>query len=149
MKQPDMSEQIGFQEQMVALTRAFGWHRPDSTPCGKPVPIAEAHALLELSKTESLTQQALAGAINLRKSTVSRLVANLERRGWIERRRSRTDGRAFEVSLTAGGVQMAADLAVAREARMAGVMAKIPEAQRATVARALQTLIEAIHESEE
>ncbi len=46
-----------YQENLVALTRAFGWHRPSTTPCGKPVPIAEAHALLELSKVESLTRR--------------------------------------------------------------------------------------------
>ena len=51
-----------------------GWHRPDTTPCGRPVPIAEAHALLELSRTDRLTQQELAASLNLQKSTVSRIV---------------------------------------------------------------------------
>ena len=142
------ADQTAFQEHVVALTRAFGWHRPSSTPCGKPVPIAEAHALLELSKAASLTQQELSDAINLRKSTVSRIVANLERRSWIVRRRNGADGRALDVSLTAQGVRAASDLATAREARMAGVLARIPEDQREAVMQALQTLIEAIHDSE-
>ena len=133
---------------MVALTRAFGWHRPGTTPCGKQVPIAEAHALLELSKADSLSQQQLAQAINLRKSTVSRLVANLEQRGWIRRERNEDDGRVHDVRLTARGQQAAADLAAARQTKMAGVLAEIPEDERGAVMSALRTLIEAIHASD-
>ena len=134
---------------MVALTRAFGWHRPSTTPCGKPVPIAEAHALLELSKVESLTQRQLAHSLNLRKSTVSRLVSNLEQRGWILRARNGEDGRARDVRLTAQGEEIAADLAVARQTKMAGVLGKIPEDRRAAVIDSLRTLIEAIRENDE
>ena len=28
---------LELQERMVALVRAFGLHKPDETPCGKPV----------------------------------------------------------------------------------------------------------------
>ena len=138
-----------FQEHLVALTRAFGWHRPSSTPCGRAVPIAEAHALLELSRADSLTQQQLARALNLRKSTVSRIVTHLERRGWVRREKNREDGRARDVRLTADGWKAAADLAVARKAKMAGVLAQIPEGARQDVMESLRTLIEAIHESDE
>ena len=131
---------------MVELTRAFGWHRPGSTPCGKPVPIAEAHALLELGKRPGLRQCDLAEALNLRKSTVSRLVANLESRGWIERRRSAADGRVQEVFSTRAGEAAAAELAEARQAKMAGILDKIPQRDRTRVLDALDTLIEAIHE---
>jgi len=41
---------IELQERMIGLIRAFGLHRPDETPCGQPVAVAEAHALLELSR---------------------------------------------------------------------------------------------------
>lgn len=131
---------------MVALTRAFGWHRPSSTPCGKSVPIGEAHALLELSNAPALTQQELAERVNLRKSTVSRLISNLEGRGWVERTRNSDDGRAWDVFLTASGRKAANDLAVARTARMEGILAAIPAGERQSVLASLQTLIEAIHE---
>ena len=29
------------QERMIALIRAFGLHKPDQTPCGRPVSVAE------------------------------------------------------------------------------------------------------------
>ena len=33
---------------MIGLVRAFGLHKPDETPCGQPVAVAGAHALMEL-----------------------------------------------------------------------------------------------------
>ncbi len=130
------------------LTRAFGWHRPGETPCGRSVPIAEAHALLELSRSSQLTQQELAERLSLRKSTVSRLVSHLRRRGWVERRPCPHDGRAYQLSLSAKGVTAAEDLAHARGARMADVLANVPESERKTVLAALETLIDAIHETD-
>lgn len=80
---------------------------------------------------------------------MSRLVSNLERQGWIVCARNGKDGRARDVRLTTQGEQISADLAVARQAKMAGVLAKIPVERRAAVMDSLQTLIEAIHESDE
>ena len=148
MDELSAADHLAFQGHMVALTRAFGWHRPGTTPCGRAVPIAEAHALLELSKSRSLTQQELASVLNLRKSTVSRLVANLQSRGWITRQRNEDDGRALDVSLTRQGAEAAADLAVARGAKMASVLSRVPKSERDAVVTALKTLVEAIHESE-
>jgi DNA-binding MarR family transcriptional regulator len=138
-----------FQDQIITLVRAFGWHRPASTPCGQPVPIAEAHALLELSKQDALTQRELALRIKLQKSTVSRLVSNLEDRGWVDRRRNDVDGRARDVFLTAMGKEAAVDLATARQAKMDRILAKISDDRRQAVGESLQILIEAIHESDE
>lgn len=137
-----------FQALMVELTRAFGWHRPTETPCGQPVPISEAHALLELSKAQSLTQKQLGAALKLRKSSVSRLVSNLQQRGWIERSRNPQDGRALDVRLTPGGVGAARNLAFARQRKMEGILTKIPAGERSMVMRSLETLIGAIHEND-
>ena len=105
---------------MVSLTRAFGWPRPAETPCGSPVPISEAHALLELSRGSALTQKQLAIALNLRKSSVSRVTSNLMKRGWIEKKRNGEDGRAWDVSLTSAGKEAAASLARARQLENGG-----------------------------
>ena len=52
--------EVDLQERMIALIRAFGLHKPDETPCGRPVSVAEAHALMELSRGEPLVQKELA-----------------------------------------------------------------------------------------
>jgi DNA-binding MarR family transcriptional regulator len=140
------SGDLELQERMVALVRAFGLHRPDETPCGKPVSVAEAHALMELSRGSGpLVQKELAARLRLEKSTVSRLVGMLEGRGWVGRRRCSTDGRALEVSLTDAGRKAAAEIAGARRAKFARVLEAIPESERASVLAAMKTLEEAMN----
>ncbi len=129
---------------MVALVRAFGLHQPDQTPCGQPVPVAEAHALQELVRAKPLSQRELAAWLRLEKSTVSRLVTQLESKGWVERERSSADGRVLLLRLTAAGRKVAEQIAVARQARFANLLGAIPETQRAEVVAALATLVEAI-----
>lgn len=136
-----------FQAAMVELTRAFGWHRPSQTPCGQPVPVSEAHALVELSKSGPLTQKELGAALNLQKSSVSHLVLNLLNRGWVERSRNCSDGRVRDVSLTAEGKVAADRISRARRDKMSAILEQIPEKERPAVMRALKTLIGAIHES--
>ena len=136
--------ELGLQEQLVALIRAFGLHRPDQTPCGQPVAVAEAHALMELAQGTPLSQNDLVVRLQLEKSTVSRLVGILETRGWIVRARSAQDGRARELRLTDTGRQIAADLAEARRVKFARVFEAIPETERAAVLESLQILVEAM-----
>ncbi len=142
-----MNDQQQFQATMVALVRAFGWHRPMSTPCGKPVPIAEAHALVELEKQPVLTQHELTARLNLSKSTVSRLVGNMVRRNWVERSRNAVDGRVADLRLTDAGRNAAAEMVQARERKMAGVLEAVSAENRPQLIENLNLLLEAIHES--
>jgi DNA-binding MarR family transcriptional regulator len=137
------------QDQIIALIRAFGLHRPDQTPCGQPVPVAEAHALMELQRDTPLSQQELGARLHLEKSTVSRLVTQLEGRGWITRTRSATDGRMLQLQLSDAGVEIAAQLSAARAAKFARVLAAVPQAQRSAVVAALDILVEAMREDSE
>jgi DNA-binding MarR family transcriptional regulator len=141
-----MTEQM-LQEQLVAFVRAFGLHRPEQTPCGASVSVAEAHALMELTRGEVLSQNALAQRLRLEKSTVSRLVSILERRGWITRTRSSHDARVIDLQLTGEGQRVAAEIAKARRAKFARLLAALPEAERPNVIEALGLLVEALHES--
>lgn len=138
---------LALQEQMIALIRAFGLHRPDQTPCGEPVSVAEAHALIELARDAPLSQNDLVARLQLVKSTVSRCVGLLEARGWVERRRDPADGRAVAVCLTKSGRHAAAQLAAARQAKFARVLEHIPHAERKQVLLALTTLVEALRGS--
>ena len=137
---------LELQERMISLIRAFGLHRPEETPCGEPVAVAEAHALLELTREEPLLQKDLAQRLRLEKSTVSRLVKVLEKRGWVGRKKSSHDGRAMELRLTEAGKKAAARLAEARRAKFARILEAIPEEELAPVIRALSVLEEAMNE---
>jgi len=131
------------QRRMVAFVRAFGLHRPDETPCGAPVPVSEAHALAVLAEHGPLAQRGLSEALGLTKSTVSRLVDQLERRGWVRRTTGDGDARQRLVDLTTEGTKAAAAIAARRAERMARLLDRIPEADRAMVLAALDTLVEA------
>ncbi|MBC8162739.1 MAG: MarR family transcriptional regulator [Roseiflexaceae bacterium] len=137
------------QDQMIALIRAFGLHRPETTPCGQPVTVAEAHALLELQRDEPLSQQELGRRLSLEKSTVSRLVGQLEARLWVERRRSEADARVLNLRMTTAGADAAAQLSLARAAKFDRILMAIPPEQRQQVVAALETLVEAMREDNE
>lgn len=135
------------QEQMIALIRAFGLHQGDRTPCGKPVSVAEAHALLELTRRAPLAQRDLAAWLRLEKSTVSRLVTQLVAQGWVRREPSAADGRVMLLSLTAEGARIAGELATARRARFERLLQAIPEDRRDEIAHTMGMLVEAIDAS--
>lgn len=142
-----MSDEGDLQQRIVAFVRAFGLHRPDETPCGAPVPVSEAHALAVLADHGPLPQSELGRHLGLTKSTVSRLVDQLDRRGWTRRRPGDRDARQRLVELTADGRTTAEAIASRRADRMRQLLHRIPEADRAAVLAALDVLVEASREA--
>jgi len=136
------------QSRVVAFVRAFGLHQPEQTPCGASVAVSEAHALSVLATEGVMSQTELVGHLRLSKSTVSRLVDQLEQRGLAERRVGEGDGRRRVVALTGAGQDMAAGIAELRRARLARLFERIPAEERAGVLDALDTLIEAAHDDD-
>ena len=136
------------QTSLIALIRAFGLHHPEKTPCGQSVSVTEAHALIELTQAAPLSQGELSKRLSLEKSTVSRLVNALSRRGWIERDRNPADRRIVEIQLTDTGKQAANTLSDARQLKFDQVLSSIPKDRRDDVIDALDVLVEAIHESQ-
>jgi len=147
LSQPPLSEVQDFEDRLVAFIRAFGLHQPDSTPCGQPVSVSEAHALRELSREAGLTASDLVTRLRLEKSTVSRLVAQLVRRGWLERLPHPQDGRAVHLHLSVQGERVADQIARARRRKFERLVQALPEAERPIVLKALSTLVEALDEA--
>jgi DNA-binding MarR family transcriptional regulator len=125
---------------VVAFVRSFGLHKPDQTPCGQPVAVAEAHALMDLAAFGPMRQGELAARLQLEKSTVSRLVRQMEAHGWMQRESDRDDGRAMLVRLTKRGRQTATQLARARREKFARIVSAIPEDKRSMVVEAISIL---------
>jgi DNA-binding MarR family transcriptional regulator len=139
------ADALALQAHMVALVRAFGWHRPEHTPCGQPVPISDAHALMELGRQDSLAQHELGARLGLEKSTISRLVHQLEERGWVERQCLATDGRVTLLALTSAGRQANDQLTSARAAFFARVLERVPDDKRHHLLECLDLLVGALH----
>ena len=129
---------------VVALVRTFGLHRPEETPCGEPIPVGEAHALMDLAKHGPMNHGDLAVRLKLQKSTVSRLVQQLERRDWIIRDNSSEDNRVVLIRLTRKGNAAAKRLARARRNKFDNLLAAIPKSQRGNVITTLSTLAKAL-----
>jgi DNA-binding MarR family transcriptional regulator len=140
-----VSESPALQAQITALIRALGLLEPEQTPCGQPLSPSAAHALMELCHGESVSQGDLAARLRLEKSTVSRLVSQLEARGWIERRRAEHDGRVLLVRLTEDGQRTAERVAAARSVFFSRLCERIPPSRRDDLIEAMAMLVEAVH----
>lgn len=90
-----------------AFIRKFGLLNQTRTPCGMPISVSDAHALMELLKTPNIDQMDLSNKLGLSKSATTRLVQRLKRRGQINRFRSPDDGRAYNLKLTEKGKRQA------------------------------------------
>jgi DNA-binding MarR family transcriptional regulator len=143
-RDPDASAAL--QNALRGFVRAFGLHQPESTPCGQPIPVSEAHALGELAQEGQLRQVELARRLRLTKSTVSRLVGQLTSRGWVERAPAPDDGRGVILRLTSAGQRAADNLAAARQEKFSRLLESIPAHERAGVLHALEILTEALDE---
>jgi DNA-binding MarR family transcriptional regulator len=64
------------------------------------VTLAERHLLIELASSPSLTGKEIAERLLLDKSTVSRLIARAEKKGYIQCTMDKTDKRKRDIQLT-------------------------------------------------
>lgn len=108
--------------------------------------VSEAHALSEVARHQPLSAGELAKRLRLEKSTVSRIIAHLQRRGWVDRTAHATDRRIAVLTLTPAGRQAESELAEARQARLESLVERIPAEERLAVLRGLDVLIGALDE---
>ena len=105
------------------------------------VSASEARALIELVAARGLAQGELAGLLGLEKSTVSRLAAGLEQKGWIRRGRDEDDQRYMRLYLTAEGGAVAGQVWRAWQSRQARILAGLSTEERAGLVSGLRGLV--------
>jgi DNA-binding MarR family transcriptional regulator len=105
------------------------------------VSASEGRALVELLAAHGIAQGELAGLLGLEKSTVSRLAAGLEQKGWIRRGRDGGNQRYVRLYLTPDGSAVAARLLQGWESRQARIIASLSDAERAGLAAGLGGLL--------
>jgi DNA-binding MarR family transcriptional regulator len=109
-----------------------------STPAGLPaVTASEARALTELLAAHGIPQGQLAALLGLEKSTVSRLAAGLEGKGWIRRGRDEQNHRYVRLYLTPQGRAVADRIWQAWQSRQARILAGLRGVLRGLVAEGL------------
>jgi DNA-binding MarR family transcriptional regulator len=119
----------------------------DSTPSGgapagfPAVTASEARALTELLAAHGIAQGQLAALLGLEKSTVSRLAAGLEGKGWIRRGRDEQNHRYVRLYLTPQGRAVADRIWQAWQSRQARILAGLTAEERAGLATGLRGVL--------
>ena len=119
----------------------------DSTPSGGApagfpgVTASEARALTELLAAHGIAQGQLAALLGLEKSTVSRLAAGLEGKGWIRRGRDEQNHRYVRLYLTPQGRAVADRIWQAWQSRQARILAGLTAEERAGLATGLRGVL--------
>ena len=129
---------------MQRLMRRFSALADDATPCGKPVSMAHAHALMLLAARGELTQQQLGAELCIDKSNVARLCAKMIDAGHVSQRASETDGRSRLVTLTARGRRLASEVEVSSRAKFGKLLEALPARERGKIVYALEVLVAAM-----
>ena len=104
----------------------------------------EARALTELLDARGIAQGQLAAVLGLEKSTVSRLAAGLERKGWIRRGRDESNQRYIRLYLTPEGRALAGRVWRAWWLRQMQILADLTPEERAGLAVGLRGLARSI-----
>ena len=113
----------------------------DDAGPGDAVSPSEARALIELVSARGIAQGELAGLLGLEKSTVSRLAAGLERKGWIRRGRDEENQRYVRLYLTPEGRVVAGRVWAAWQSRQARILGALSSEERAGLSAGLRGLV--------
>lgn len=100
-------------------------HLPDS-----PFTLPEARILYELNQHQPCTASHLLESLSMDRGYLSRIVAHFEKKKIIARKRSKEDGRAYFLSLTATGKKMFARLDSATQRQVETLLEPMTDAQR-------------------
>jgi DNA-binding MarR family transcriptional regulator len=119
-----------------------GSHLPGTPEAAIPaVSASEARALIELVAARGIAQGELGSLLGLEKSTVSRLAAGLERKGWVRRGRDEDNQRYVRLYLTPEGGVIAARLWQAWHSRQERILTALSPEERTGLSAGLRGLV--------
>ena len=116
----------------------------EQAPADRSLPAvsaSEARALIELIAARGIAQGELGHLLGLEKSTVSRLAAGLERKGWLRRGRDEGNQRYVRLYLTPEGRAIAEQVWRAWQSRQARIVAGLSDEERDGLAAGLRGLV--------
>ena len=127
--------------QLLRLLATQGEWRAD----GVAVTPTEALLMIDLLRAGRLSQQDLAGRLELDKSRISRLAAGLERRDLLTRERDPGNRRTYRLELTAAGSRTARALARTLRERHERIFAAMTGEERAGLLLGMNAFIRELH----
>jgi DNA-binding MarR family transcriptional regulator len=142
----DSAEAARLHELLMDVVRAAGLLQPDQAVAGHPVSLSQAFALHELDTGTPLSQRELAERLRLEKSSVSRLAAELERKGLLVRERDADDHRQYRLCLTDQGRAIHAQMATTFHKQYECWVAAMTHSERAALLKGLPALVRVIRQ---
>ncbi|SBS75643.1 hypothetical protein MHPYR_250045 [uncultured Mycobacterium sp.] len=129
------------------LVRVAGVIRPDQEIPGFPISMSQAFAVHELDTDVPLSQRELADRLRLEKSTVSRMIADLERLGLVDRERDPASRRTKRLRLTSEGRALHVRIAANYGEQFRHWAAGLSDAESAALLVGLPALIRVVRET--
>ena len=144
--QVDSVEAQRIHKLLMDLVRAAGLLQPDQTVPGHPVSMSEAFALHELDSGTSLSQRDLAERLRLEKSSISRMAAEMERKGLLVRERDPDNRRQYRLRLTHRGHATHVQMASTFHEQYQCWVAAMTRTERAALLKGLPALVRVIRQ---
>jgi len=142
----DSTEAERIHELLMDLARATGWLQPDQSSHDESFSVSQAFALHELDTETPLSQQELAERLRLEKSSVSRMAAEMERKGLLVRERDPDNRRVYRLVLTDRGRARHAQMAAVYHKQFLRWVAAMTHVERAALLMGLPALVRVIRE---
>lgn len=130
---------VALHEAIADLVRVYQFHDRDQICC-HDVSVTQCYALETLVEHGPLRLNALAERLFLDKSTTSRVVSTLVRKGYVEQRRDPSDRRATNLSATRQGARLCARITNDLIAQQKQLLQDLDPKIRAGVVQVLQRL---------
>ena len=134
---------LDLHEALCAFSRAYQFRDRDRICC-HDVSVTQCHALDVLIRRDRCTLNELAAELYLDKSTASRVVGTLERKGYVARTRHPRDQRAVLLAATAAGRKLHAKITEGLVAERRRILASFPVEVRAGAAELIHRLTGAV-----
>jgi DNA-binding MarR family transcriptional regulator len=100
--------------------------------------------LMVIGDEEGLNQTELVERTGIDRSTMADLVARLAKRGWVQRRRTKEDARAYAIKLSAQGAKMLRESQPRAAAAEQRLLATLPPAKRQDFLDSLNLIVAAL-----
>ncbi len=140
----DTADSHRLHELLMELVRATGMLQPDQLVPGESVSMSQAFALHELDTDTPLSQRDLANRLHLEKSSVSRMAAEMERKGLLVRERDPDNRRFYRLRLTPEGRALHARMAGMFDQQYLRWVSALTRAERDGLSTGLSALIRVV-----
>lgn len=144
-----MNKAHTFRELLIIFVRRFGLLNASITDacCGEKISIAQSHILYEIDRRKNPSMQQIAQALGIDITTFSRQIKALGKKGLIERRSHREDGRVYVLSLTSEGKRIKSKIDSEMNQYIEQILSQMPPFEQEMVIHAITLLNESLLKS--